>query len=44
MSPSTDLHNKELFSLIFDSGYQQHCVSADAWPLMKTEQSSLQCH
>lgn len=30
MSPGSDLHNKELFSLIADSGYHQHCVSTDA--------------
>lgn len=30
MNPGSDLHNKELFSLIADSGYHQHCVSTDA--------------
>lgn len=29
-TPGSDLHNKELFSLIADSGYHQHCVSTDA--------------
>lgn len=29
-NPGSDLHNKELFSLIADSGYHQHCVSTDA--------------
>lgn len=29
-NPGSDLHSKELFSLIADSGYHQRCVSTDA--------------